>query len=157
MANSYPDPMRTGICDAIGIDYPVLQAGMGMIAQAELAAAVSEAGGLGVIGTGLSMRPDELRRQIGAVRSATSKPFGVDILFATIRTEGSSVVTYTDNVKGLIRDQGDTGRACACVDFQGLGSPKGAVPEAHERGIYVMSVIGAERHALKAVATGWTR
>ena len=69
--------MRTPVCEAIGIDYPIFQAGMGMIAQGpKLAAAVSEAGGLGVIGTGLSMRPDELRQQIGIVRSVTSKPFG---------------------------------------------------------------------------------
>jgi enoyl-[acyl-carrier protein] reductase II len=151
MASSNPDPMRTPVCEAIGIDYPVLQAGMGMIAQAELAAAVSEAGGLGVIGTGLSMRPDELREQIQIVRSTTSKPFGVDILFATVRAKGGSVATYTDNVQGLIRV---TLEEQVPVLISGLGSPKGAVPEAHERGIYVMSVIGAERHAIKAASDG---
>lgn len=143
--------MRTPICEAIGIDYPVFQAGMGMIAQARLAAAVSEAGGLGVIGTGLSMKPDELRAQIRAVKCATRKPFGVDILFATIRAEGSSVATYTDNVKGLIEVTLDER---APVLISGLGSPGGAVPDAHARGIYVMSIVGAERHARKAVAAG---
>ena len=125
MTSSYPDPMRTPICDAIGIDFPVLQAGMGMIAQAELAAAVSEAGGLGVIGTGLSMRPNELREQIRTVRSVTSKPFGVDILFATVRAKGSSVASYTDNVQGLI--EGDLGRARPCPDF-GPGKPARSDP-----------------------------
>lgn len=143
--------MRTPVCRAIGIDYPVLQAGMGMIAQAELAAAVSEAGGLGVIGTGLSMTPDELREQVRALRRVTRKPFGVDILFATIRAKGSSVVTYTENVNGLIEVTLDER---VPVLISGLGSPKGAVPEAHGRGIYVMSVIGAERHARKAVEAG---
>lgn len=151
MPNSVPAPMRTPICRAIGIDYPVLQAGMGMIAQAELAAAVSEAGGLGVIGTGLSMRPNELRDQIRAVRGATRKPFGVDILFATLRAKGSAVTTYTDNVQGLIEV---TLEERVPVLISGLGSPQGAVPDAHARGIYVMSVIGAERHARKAVAAG---
>ena len=143
--------MRTPICEAIGIDFPVFQAGMGMIAQAGLAAAVSEAGGLGVIGTGMSMRPDELRAQIRQVRSLTRKPFGVDILFATIRAKGSSVATYTDNVLGLTEVTLDER---VPVLISGLGSPKGAVPEAHECGTYVMSVIGAERHARKAVADG---
>ena len=143
--------MRTSMCKAIGIDYPVLQAGMGMIAQAELAAAVSESGGLGVIGTGLSMKPYELREQIRAVRSVTRKPFGVDILFATVRARGSAVARYTDNVNRLVEVTLDER---VPVLISGLGSPRDAVPEAHSRGIYVMSVIGAERHARKAVAAG---
>ena len=151
MRNPIPPPMRTPVCRAIGIDYPVFQAGMGMIAQAPLAAAVSEAGGLGVIGTGLSMRPDELRAQIRLVRGKTEKPFGVDILFATIRTAGNSVSAYTDNVQGLIQVTLDER---VPVLISGLGSPRGAVPDAHDRGIYVMSVIGAERHARKAVSDG---
>ena len=151
MPSFIPAPMRTPICRAIDIDYPVLQAGMGMIAQAPLAAAVSEAGGLGVIGTGLSMRPGDLREQIRLVRTTTSRPFGVDILFATIRTAGSSVTTYTENVQGLIEV---TLEERVPVLISGLGSPKGAVPDAHERGIYVMAVIGAERHARKAVSDG---
>ena len=151
MSKRFPKPMRTPICRAIGIDYPVLQAGMGMIAQARLAAAVSEAGGLGVIGTGLSMKPDDLREQIRAVRSATRKPFGVDILFATVRAKGSSVLTYTENVSRLIDV---TLEERVAVLVSGLGSPEAAVPDAHDRGIYVMSVVGAERHARKAVAAG---
>ena len=124
---------------------------MGMIAQAPLAAAVSDAGGLGVIGTGLSMRPDELREQIRLVRGETGKPFGVDILFATVRTAGNSVSAYTENVQGLIDVALDER---VPVLISGLGSPRGAVPHAHDRGIYVMSVIGAERHARKAVSDG---
>lgn len=151
MPRPVPRPLRTPVCNAIGIDYPVMQAGMGMIAQAPLAAAVSEAGGLGVIGTGLSMKPDELREQIRAVRAATKKPFGVDILFATVRATGQRVTRYTRNVQGLI-EVAMSERVPVLVS--GLGSPKGAVPEAHARGIYVMSVIGAERHARKAVADG---
>ena len=151
MPERAPAPMRTSLCRAIGIDYPVLQAGMGMIARSGLAAAVSAAGGLGVIGTGLSMRPDELREHIREVRRITKKPFGVDILFATIRAKGSSVITYTENVQGLVEV---TLEERVPVLISGLGSPRGAVPDAHARGIYVMSVIGAERHALKAVAAG---
>ena len=54
-ATTAPHALRTPICETIGIEYPVFQAGMGWVARAELAAAVSEAGGLGVIGAGTDM------------------------------------------------------------------------------------------------------
>ena len=63
--------LRTPICERLGIDYPIFQAGMGWIAYGELAAAVSAAGGLGVIGAGSTMTPDEMREQIRLVRSFT--------------------------------------------------------------------------------------
>jgi enoyl-[acyl-carrier protein] reductase II len=143
--------LRTPICERIGIEYPVFQAGMGWVARAELAAAVSEAGGLGVIGAGTDMAADELRRQIEATRSLTDKPFGVDILFATVRAAGSEVTRYTDAVQELV---GVVLEERVPVLISGLGSPADAVPEAHARGIYVMSVVGAVRHAVKAVADG---
>jgi enoyl-[acyl-carrier protein] reductase II len=76
--------LRSELCDRLGIDYPIIQAGMGFIARAELAAAVSQAGGLGMIGAA-SLSPDELRSEIRRVRERTDRPFGVDILFATPR------------------------------------------------------------------------
>jgi enoyl-[acyl-carrier protein] reductase II len=143
--------LRTPICARLGIEYPVFQAGMGWVARAELAAAVSEAGGLGVIGAGTDMTADELRRQIEATRSLTDKPFGVDILFATVRAAGSEVTRYTDAVQELV---GVVLEERVPVLISGLGSPAAAVPEAHARGIFVMSVVGAVRHAVKAVADG---
>jgi nitronate monooxygenase len=80
--------LRTEFCKRVGIEYPVILAGMGPVAgtgapvaTARLAAAVSEAGGLGVIG-GVAYSPDELREQIRSVRSLTDKPFGVDLLLS---------------------------------------------------------------------------
>ncbi|MGH0029236.1 MAG: NAD(P)H-dependent flavin oxidoreductase [Myxococcota bacterium] len=80
--------LRTELCDRIGIEYPVVSAGMGPVAgtgapvaTAELAAAVSNAGGLGVIG-GVAYPPDVLRDEIRKVRSLTDKPFGVDLLLS---------------------------------------------------------------------------
>jgi Dioxygenases related to 2-nitropropane dioxygenase len=80
--------LRTAFCDRIGVEYPVISAGMGPVAgtgapvaTAELAAAVSNAGGLGVIG-GVAYSPDVLRAEIRKVRSLTDKPFGVDLLLA---------------------------------------------------------------------------
>jgi nitronate monooxygenase len=80
--------LRTAFCDRIGVEYPIVSAGMGPVAgtgapvaTAELAAAVSNAGGLGVIG-GVAYSPDVLRAEIRKVRSLTDKPFGVDLLLA---------------------------------------------------------------------------
>ena len=143
--------LHTPICERLGIEYPVFQAGMGWVARAELAAAVSEAGGLGVIGAGSTLNKEGLLAEINGVRERTDRPFGVDILFATIRAEGTEVAQYTDAVQDMIEVVLEER---VPVLISGLGSPKAVVPEAHERGIYVMSVVGAVRHAEKAVADG---
>ena len=81
--------LSTELCDRIGIEYPVISAGMGPVAgtgdpvaTAELVAAVSSAGGLGVIGA-VAYPPERLREEIRKVRSLTDKPFGVDLLLAS--------------------------------------------------------------------------
>lgn len=71
--------LRTPLCDLLGIEYPVVLAGMGGIARAELVSAVCNAGGLGVIGA-TGMRPERLREEIRKTRDLTDRPFGVDIL-----------------------------------------------------------------------------
>ncbi len=75
--------LRTPLCDLLGIEYPVVLAGMGAgsggSALAELVAAVSDAGGLGVLGAA-GLGPDQIHEQCAKVRSLTKKPFGVDIL-----------------------------------------------------------------------------
>jgi NAD(P)H-dependent flavin oxidoreductase YrpB (nitropropane dioxygenase family) len=80
--------LRTAFCDRVGVEYPVVLAGMGPVAgtgapvaTAELAAAVSNAGGLGVIG-GVAYPPDLLRAEIRKLRALTDKPFGVDLLLS---------------------------------------------------------------------------
>ncbi len=143
--------LTTPICERLGIRYPVFQAGMGWVARADLAAAVSAAGGLGVIGAGSTMSAEELRDEIRQIRAATDRPFGVDILFANIRAEGSAVVRYTDSVQAMVDVVLDEQ---VPVLISGLGSPAAVVPAAKARGIYVMSVVGAVRHALKAVGDG---
>ncbi len=73
-----PKPtLRTELCDLLGIEYPIVLAGMAEHAGVELTAAVSEAGGLGVLGA-LPMSPDELDEAIREIKKRTSKPFGVD-------------------------------------------------------------------------------
>ena len=80
--------LRTELCDRLGIEYPVISAGMGPVAgtgdpvaTGDLAAAVSNAGGLGVIGA-VAYSPERLREEIRKVRSLTDKPFGVDLLLS---------------------------------------------------------------------------
>jgi NAD(P)H-dependent flavin oxidoreductase YrpB (nitropropane dioxygenase family) len=69
--------LHTPVCNLLGIDLPILQAGMSRYTTAALVAAVSNAGGLGIIG-GLNRTPDELRNEIRQVRELTSRPFGVN-------------------------------------------------------------------------------
>jgi NAD(P)H-dependent flavin oxidoreductase YrpB (nitropropane dioxygenase family) len=81
-------PLRSRICDMLGIRYPILLAGMGRAATPELAAAVSNAGGLGVIGAA-SCGPNQLRDWIRRTRELTDKPFGVDTLLPASVRRGS--------------------------------------------------------------------
>jgi nitronate monooxygenase len=71
--------LRTRLCDILDIEYPIILAGMGGVATADLVAAVSEAGGLGIVGAA-SMPAEEIERQVRRIRDLTSKPFGVDVL-----------------------------------------------------------------------------
>ena len=75
-----PRPVfRTALCDVLGIDYPILQSGMSGVAGPDLAAEVSQAGGLGII-AGFLLTVDQLRDAIRQVRARTDKPFGVNLL-----------------------------------------------------------------------------
>jgi nitronate monooxygenase len=69
---------RTSLCDLLGIEYPILQSGMGLIAGPELVAEVSGAGGLGIV-AGFMLSSDQLRAAIRAVRAKTNRPFGVNL------------------------------------------------------------------------------
>ena len=102
--------LRTELCDMLGIEYPVISAGMGPVAggaepvaTANLVAAVSEAGGLGVIG-GVAYSPDDLRAEINKVRAKTDKPFGVDLLLASnfLEKAGSGPTSATVPTRDLV-------------------------------------------------------
>ncbi len=74
--------LRTSLCDLLGIEYPILQAGMGGVAGPALAAAVSRAGGLGILGCA-HLPPEDVRMRIREVRRLTDRPFGVNLLLHT--------------------------------------------------------------------------
>ena len=89
--------LHTALCDILGIEYPVLLAGMGPtvgesnhgVAGPELVAAISNAGGLGVLG-GTGYGPDQMEEAINKIRSLTDKPFGVDILLPVLGPQSGS-------------------------------------------------------------------
>ena len=125
---------------------------MGQVAYGTLTAAVSEAGGLGVIGAGANyLSAEELRREIEIVRERTDKPFGVDILFGKIvsRDEGSQ--RYSTKTEELIEV---TLEEQIPVLISGLGNPAAVVDRAHAAGAIVMSVVGNVRQAQRVVASG---
>ncbi len=138
------------ICDLLGIQYPICQAGMYQVAYGELAAAVSEAGGLGVIGSAF-MEPEDLRREIRLVKERTQKPFGVDILFAEVSGNDETETGYTRQVEEHIAVTFEEG---CDVLVSGLGNPGRFIPEAHARGMKVMSLVGNVRQAMSVAAAG---
>src|SRR3990172_2959256 len=140
------------ICRRLGIRFPVFQAGMGFVAHAELAAAVSNAGGLGCIGAG-TMNDRELREQIRLCRAMTDRPFAVDLLFAEIKVDktDTNVVSYTGNVQRLIDV---TFEEEVPVIGSGLGNPAGIIAQAHRRGVVVMSLCGNVKQARRLEASG---
>ena len=101
--------LHTRLCALLGIQYPILLAGMGRASTPELAAAVSNAGGLGVIGAA-SCGPNQLRAWIRRTRELTDRPFGVDTLLpASVRRGGSnaggpSAETLVPQHRGFARD-----------------------------------------------------
>jgi nitronate monooxygenase len=76
------DVLRTALCDLLGMEYPVIQSGMGSVAGPDLVAEVSRAGGLGIL-AGLNVPPEELRSRIRQVRELTDRPFGVNLWLHT--------------------------------------------------------------------------
>lgn len=131
---------KTELTEKLGIEYPIIQAGMGGVATAGLAAAVSNAGGLGVLGAAM-MTPVTLREEVRKVKDLTDKPFGVDLLLAQgwPGQEEMIQVMFEEEVP---------------VFASGLGNPAPYAEEMHRHGMTVMAVIGAVRHARRVVEGG---
>lgn len=135
--------MKTRITQLFGIQHPIIQGGMHHVGLAELAAAVSNAGGLGMI-TGLTQRsPDLLAREIRRCRDMTDKPFGVNLTF--LPTVSSP--DYPGYIKAII----DGG--VKVVETAG-NNPQQWLPSLHEAGVKVIHKCTSVRHALKAQSIG---
>lgn len=131
--------LRTPICDLLGIEHPILLAGMGGVSYAEVCAAVSNAGGFGSLGMA-GTSPAFIRDQMKRVKDLTDMPFGVDLLAAQPETLTESVdVIIAEGAKAFIA---------------GLGVPTPILTELKAAGIVVMSMCGTVGHAVKAAAAG---
>jgi nitronate monooxygenase len=95
---------RTSLCDLLGIEYPIIQAGMSGVAGPELVAAVSEAGGLGVM-TGALTPPAELREKIQRIRKLTDRPFGVNLLLHTDLRPPKDAARIPDDLAHKVQTQ----------------------------------------------------
>jgi nitronate monooxygenase len=101
MAKKRVKTLRTKLCDMLGIQYPIISAGMAGASGPTLGAAVSNAGGLGILGAA-GLTPDQLRDWIKKTRSLTSKPFGVDLLIPKIDLPPISVKLSTSDLKAFL-------------------------------------------------------
>ena len=135
--------MKTRITELFGIEYPVLQGGMHYVGFAELAAAVSNAGGLGTI-TGLTQKsPADLANEIAKCKSLTDKPFAVNLTFLP----GFSNPDYPGYIKAIVEG------GVKIVETAGR-SPQEYMPLLKEAGIKVIHKCTSVRHALKAEKIG---
>lgn len=101
--------IRTPICDLLGIEYPIFQGGMAWVADGKLAAAVSEGGGLGIIGAG-NAPGSFVREQIRIVRSLTKKPFGVNIMLLSPFADEVAAVAAEEKVDVVTTGAGNPSR-----------------------------------------------
>lgn len=127
------------ICEMLQVDYPIIQGGMGNISNAQLTAAVSEAGGLGTIGCG-TMTPEEVEKIIQETKKRTNKRFAVNIAI--------SVSPFTKELIDLV------------IKYQvpivslSAGNPAPYIPILQEHGVKVLALVASVKHAQKAEAAG---
>jgi len=173
---------KTNLCDLLGVEYPVLQSGMGGVAGPELVAEVSRAGGLGIL-AGLRLTGDQLRAAIRRVRELTDRPFGVNLW---LHTELMPPADVSKIPEATLRQVQDTlnrfrtrlgiatkeGRPAAVPDlireaFEvildervpvwsiGLGNPDpGWVQRCHERGVKIVAMVATVDDARAVAGSG---
>jgi enoyl-[acyl-carrier protein] reductase II len=138
MTAERPRPLPTRVSTLLGVDYPIVQAPMGWIARAQLASAVSNAGGLGIIETS-SGELDAVRGEIAKMRDLTDKPFGVNIAQAFVRDPNIVDFVIDNGVKFVTTSAGDPTKYTAQLKAAGLT---------------VFHVVPTLAAALKAIAAG---
>ncbi len=129
---------KSRICSILGIEYPILQGGMAWVATAELAAAVSEAGGLGIIGAG-NAPAEFLRNEIRKVKSITKKPYGVNVMLLS---------PFVDDVINVVIEER------VPVVTTGAGNPGKYLKRLQEIGTKVIPVVSAVALAKKMEKEG---
>ena len=130
--------IKSRICEILGIEYPIFQGGMAWVADAELAAAVSNAGGLGLI-SAINAGTEAVRNEICKCKTLTDKPFGVNIMLQAPNAAEIAEMIVEEGVK---------------IVTTGAGSPAKYLPMWKENGIKVVPVIACVAHAIKMQAAG---
>lgn len=130
--------MKNRVCELLNIDYPVIQGGMAWVATAELAAAVSNAGGVGLIAAG-NAPADYVREQIKKARELTKKPFGVNVMLLS---------PYADDVMKMLLEEKVE------VITTGAGNPAKYIPSFKEIGTIVIPVVPSVALAKKMEKSG---
>ncbi len=182
MGKTSKKTLRTEICDVLEIEYPVVLAGMGKACGPKIVAAVSNAGGLGILGAS-ELYPEEIRQWVRKTRELTDKPFGVDILMPSTVPEGGSTqelmnqisenhwrfveeLKQENNVPDVKAREWPLTFEFSRSQFEvvleekvpvfasGLGTPDWLIPEAHAAGVKVISLVGNEKNAVKVKKMG---
>lgn len=130
--------MKTRITELLGIKYPIIQGAMAWVSLPPLVAAVSNAGGLGILGASF-MRPDELRENIRKVKELTKKPFAVNFMPENPELEQLLDIIIEENVP---------------VASYGKGDPRRIIERTKHHDIINLPTMGAVRHAIKAEEDG---
>ena len=130
--------MKTRLCELLGIEYPVIQGGMAWVATAELAAAVSNGGGLGIIAAG-GAPAEVVREQIKKCREMTDKPFGVNVMLMS---------PFAEEVMKVVLEEKPA------VVATGAGNPGKYIPDLKAAGIKIFPVIASVAMAKKMEKDG---
>lgn len=135
--------MKTRVTDLLGVDYPIIQGGMQWVGRAELASAVSNAGGLGILTALTQPDPEALRAEIARCRDMTDKPFGVNLTVLP----STNAPPYAEYLEAAL----DSG--IKVIETAGR-SPKDFIARAKEAGAVIVHKCTAVRHALSAERAG---
>ena len=152
--------MRTILCDMLGMSHPIIQDGMGPFSTAALAAAVSEAGGLGTVSIpGMLLGPADaerlMRAEIDRTASLTNRGFAVNVPVG-FGPDGEPLPPTAGYLKAVLdarRDAATGARLVACITSAGL-PPPGLVSSMHDAGLLQLHKVGAVRQARRAVEAG---
>jgi nitronate monooxygenase len=135
--------MKTKVTEMLGIEYPIIQGGMQWVGYAELASAVSNAGGLGILTALTQPTPEDLRKEIARCREMTDKPFGVNLtILPTIKPP-----PYAEYMQVIFES------GIRIVETAG-NNPRDFVPRFKEKGITIVHKCTSVRHALSAERHG---
>ena len=130
--------MKTRITELLGIEYPIIQGGMAWVAEYNLAAAVSNAGGFGIIGAA-SAPPEIVREQIRKCKELTDKPFGVNVMLMNPNAEEVAKIVIEEGVKAVTT---------------GAGNPAKYIPMWKEAGVKVIPVVASVAMAVMMERAG---